>query len=117
MAGDIEVNDGRVWTAAGWVFRNVIADTLPHIPLRGNENLLRALDAGFGEGKLEYVSLARVPPVEKRSFLKALERAYAGREAEGAVAFGDPQFYPGYMERFRELIEMVAADAAGSDGG
>jgi hypothetical protein len=112
MAGDIKVNEGKLWMVAGWVFRNVIEDTLPHIPQTESEHLLHAIDAGFGEGKLEYVSLIGVPLGEKRTFLEALERAFREREAKGSGVFSDPSFYPGYMARFRELIEMVAADVS-----
>jgi hypothetical protein len=112
MAGDFKVNEGKLWLVAGWVFRNVIEDTLPHIPQAGNENLLRAIDEGFGEGKPEYVSLVSVPVGEKRTFLEALERAFRERELKGSEVFGDPSFYPGYMERFRALIDMVAADVS-----
>lgn len=112
MAGDIKVNEGRLWMVAGWVFRNVIEDTLPFIPRAENGNLLHAIDEGFGEGRLEYVNLASVPPGEKRAFLEALESAFRERELRGSGVFSDPSFYPGYMGRFRELIEMVAADVA-----
>ena len=112
MAGDIVVNEGKFWAVAGWVFRNVIEDTLPHIPQAGNDDLLQAIEQGFGEGKQEYVVLAGVPVGEKRNFLAALEQAYRERELLGSSVFGDPSFYPGYMDRFRELIEMVAADVA-----
>jgi hypothetical protein len=114
MSGHIEINESKSWIVAGWVFRNVIEDTLPYIPKESSRNLLRAIDGGFGEGKLEYIDLAPIPIREKEVFLSALREAIKERETKGSAVFRDPSYYPGYIERFKEIIEMVADDISGS---
>jgi hypothetical protein len=109
MAGDIKISEDRSWMVAGWVFRNVIEDTLPFIPKEFSRRLLQEIEKGFGEGKLEFIDLSRAPLAEKRTFLDALREALIKREEQGSEAFNDPDFYSGYIERFKELIEMVVA--------
>lgn len=108
MSGYIKINENKSWMVAGWVFRNVIEDSLPYIAKESNQRLLPALEKGF-EG-IEYIDLADVPLLEKKAFLRALEKALEEREAKGSTLFGDPSFYPGYIDRFKELVEMITAD-------
>ena len=80
---------------------------MPHIPPKDNFRLLGALHKGFGEGKLEYIQLTNLSYREKRAFLEALKTALEEIEARGAESFAEPSFYPGYIDRFRELIDMI----------
>ena len=115
MAGDIKISESKTWMVAGWVFRNVLQDTLPYIPHNASQRLRNAIEKGFGEGKLAFVDLSEVPPSEKTIFLRALQKALEEREAKGSEVFSDPNFYPGYIERFRELIGIVATNLSGLD--
>ena len=40
-------------------------------------------------------------------FREALEAAYQEVLSAGKESFGEPEFYPGFMQRFEELLEMV----------
>jgi hypothetical protein len=113
MAGDIKISESKTWMVAGWVFDNVIQDTLPYLPQDASQMLLNEIEKGLGEGKLAFVDLSRVPLSEKTIFLRALEKALEAREAKGSEVFNDPNFYLGYIERFRELIEIVATNLSG----
>ncbi|HEU4386566.1 MAG TPA: hypothetical protein VFV34_02130 [Blastocatellia bacterium] len=110
MAGDIKISETNTWMVPGWVFENVIRDTLPYIPQHAGQRLLNEIEKGFGEGKLAFVDLSKVRRSEKTIFLRALEKAFKEREAKGSEVFNDPDFYPGYIERFRELIGIVATN-------
>lgn len=110
MAGDIKISESKTWMVAGWVFDNVIRDTLPYLAQDAGQRLLNEIEKGFGEGKLAFVDLSKVPLSEKMIFLRALEKALKEREKNGSEIFNDPNFYSGYIERFRELIGMVATN-------
>ena len=109
MAGSITVSKDQSWSAAGWVFRHVLRQTIPAIH-PANERLIVALSNAFLEGRLEYVDLSPLSADEKRAFLEALREGFAKTEKDDSESFGDPEFYPGFILRFKELIDLVAAD-------
>ena len=68
-----------------------------------------------------YLDLSVRMPADKRIFLRALKSGLRSTEEGGSDAFNDPTFYPGFVDRFRELIDMLATDlnesAEGSNNG
>jgi len=59
---------------------------------------------------LNSLSLEDLSPEEMKIFRKALEDAYQEILTSGRESFGEPEFYPGFMQRFEELLEMVTTD-------
>ena len=110
MAGLIEINAGKSWSVAGWVFRNVLRDTLPHIWAPGNEELVVAMNESLKEGQLEHVSLIGLDFEKKKDLAEALTKALRERLAAGVESFGDPEYYGGYIDRFDELIGLLEED-------
>lgn len=109
MAGSIRISEDQGWGAAGWVFRHVLRQTIPALQ-PANERLIVALSNALLEGHLEYVDLSAASDDEKRAFLAALHEGLAKTEKEGSESFHDPEFYPGFIARFKELIDLVEAN-------
>ena len=108
MAGLIEVNKDKVWSVAGWVFDHVLRQTLPHIPAGSQE--LSSVLRGATVNRLNYVDAGRFTTAEKRVLLGALRDGLRDTEEGGSGAFGDPAFYPGFIDRFKELIDLLSSD-------
>ncbi|MGH9969967.1 MAG: hypothetical protein ACREBG_19535 [Pyrinomonadaceae bacterium] len=105
MAGLIKLNKDQSWGAAGWVFDHVLRLTRKHLPEEGSSRVLKLIDdAATG---LNYMSLEELSPPEMSIFHEALQRAYLEIESEGSSSFNEPSFYAAFMERFKELLEMI----------
>jgi hypothetical protein len=110
MAGGIRISKTQSWTAAGWVFRHVLRQTIPLLQPT-NERLIAELSDALLEGHLEFVDLSDGSDDEKRAFLAALQQGFAKTQTEGSESFAEPTFYPGFIARFKELIDLVSTDA------
>lgn len=108
MAGLISVNGQKTWSAANWVFDHILKVLRTHLPEEGSARILKLIDS-IVPG-LNSLSLENLTPEEMRIFRKALESAYHEVVTSGADAFGDPDFYPGFIKRFQELLEMIPRD-------
>lgn len=104
MAGLIQLKEQQ-WSVAGWVFDHVLRRARQHLPREGSLRILDLIDEsppGFN-----HISLDDLSPDELSTFYQALERAYLQIEREGPNSFNTPQFDSGFMDRFRELPEMI----------
>jgi hypothetical protein len=109
MAGSIRISKEESWTAAGWVFRHVLRQTIPLLEPT-NERLLAELSDALIEGHLEFVDLSVGSDDEKRAFLSALHEGFAKTQTDGSESFAEPSFYPGFIARFKELIDLVSTN-------
>jgi len=116
MAGAIKISDGEGWSAASWVFDHVLRQSVPFIPAE-NERLLSEVKKGVIEDGLDYIDLSEVSHTDKRVFLRALEDGFRLTESQGDKSFADPEFYPGFIERFKELIDAVSSNVAQAEDG
>lgn len=104
MAGLIRLNEKQEWSVAGWVFDHVLRISRSHLPKADSSRILELMDkAGTG---LNYISLENLSPKEMKIFREALDSAYHEMLNRGSDSFGDPEFYPGFMKQFEELLEM-----------
>lgn len=53
------------------------------------------------------MSLKNLTSREIQIFRAALESAYQEMLTLGADSFAEPAFYPGFMEDFQELLQMI----------
>ena|SRR5258708_8575419 len=105
MAGLIRIDEERSWSAAGWVFDHVLSLTRCNLPKQGSSKIVRLMDeaaAGLNDIPLEQLSVE-----ELSIFRSALEAAYLQAKRAGSESFSDPEFYPGFMQRFGELLALV----------
>lgn len=105
MAGLIWLDENHQWSVAGWVFDHVLQVSRPYVNKAGSSAILDLMDKA--ETGLNYISLEKLSPEEMKVFREALESAYQEMVTKGANSFGDPDFYPGFMKRFQELLEMI----------
>lgn len=104
MAGLIQLKEHR-WSVAGWVFDHVLRLARPYLTKEESSRILELIDEA-GKG-LNHISLDDLSRTELSNFRHALEQAYFQIETEGGSSFSSPEFYPGFMERFDELLKMI----------
>jgi hypothetical protein len=115
MAGMVRVSKLRVWGVAGWAFRGVVRSALKHIP-DSSSSLRKAVDdsiKGFNYIRLD----EGFTQDEVRVFLSALRTAYRDAELAGPSSFGDPSYFPSYMEGFTKLIRLIEEELASNHPG
>ena len=108
MAGLISVNKEKTWSAASWVFDHILRVSRKHLPIEGSARIVGLID-DIVPG-LNSLSLEDLSPEEMKIFRKALEDAYQEILTSGRESFAEPEFYPGFMQRFEELLDMVPTD-------
>jgi hypothetical protein len=112
VAGTLEITEEHCWMPPGWIYDNVMervaAAVEPDHPALAAELLNARIEGGTG-GYLdarcwEHARLSR--------FADAVELVHAQYDHDGASAFADPEFYPGFMIRLVELREMLRSAVA-----
>ena len=106
MAGAIRIDDNQGWSAATWAFAHVLRVTREHLPPAKSSKILELMDRAELPG-VNYMSLKNLNSGEIQIFRDALEKAYQEVLALGPESFAEPEFYPGFMESFQELLEMM----------
>lgn len=110
MSGSITAANGVVWHSAGWVFRNILNRTAQILNEQGHQSLALLLTDEMGPIRLfEMLDLAEFTREDRASFLAALKTCYQRYGSEGGKDWRSPEFFPGFMERFGELVAVVAA--------
>jgi len=109
MAGLIWLNEDKSWSAATWAFAHVLRVTRPHLPKAESSKILELMDKAEIPG-VNYMSLENLTSREVQIFREALETAYQEQLALGPESFAEPEFFPGFMEGFWELLEMMPKD-------
>ena len=106
MAGAIRLNENEGWSVATWVFYHVLRVSCPYLPEEGSSRIV----ALIGEVKpgLNYLNLDGLSESELAIFRGALERGYQHMLGAGKQEFADPDFYPGFMDRFKELLDLMS---------
>ena len=108
MAGLISVNKEKTWSAANWVFDHILRISRKHLPKEGSARVVELLE-NIVPG-LYSISLEKLSTEEMKIFRETLEAAYKEVLFAGRESFREPEFYPGFMKRFEELIEMIPSD-------
>jgi hypothetical protein len=106
MAGLIKIDEDRSWSAATWVFDLILRRTRPLVTTPSASKIVKLIDQALIQG-LEYLPLTELSATELSLFREAVEKAYVEIEAKGSSSFSEPSFYAGFMDRFKELVEMI----------
>lgn len=105
MSGVIRLDSSHSWVVASWVFDLVISTVHKHLKESESAEILRLIEKSrIG---LRFLPLNELNANEMATFRNALDEAYAEMERKGGESFADPEFYPAFMERFKELLDMV----------
>lgn len=106
MAGLIRLDEKHQWSVAGWVFDHILRLMRQYLPEAESAKIVNLID--HAETGLKYLSLEGLSPADIRILRDALESAYRDMVARGPESLADPEFYPGFMGRFQELLAMIA---------
>jgi hypothetical protein len=104
MAGLIQIEE-KQWSVAGWVFDHVLRLARQQLPSERSSGILELIDESATGSN--HLCLDNLSGDELSIFYRALEQAYLQVEREGHSSFSTPGFYSGFMDRFRELLEMI----------
>ncbi len=113
MSGTLRINKGSCWMPAGWAYNNVFeamasqladAPELAFLLLDNRPHLSVLLD------------ISKMAPEQFQRLLRAAECVLAETIKAGASAFAQPEFFPGYEQRLKELIDMMRADPRAASG-
>ena len=128
MSGTFIVNEDHAWIPAGWVFDDVLTNIAAELEHEAPKLALQLLfaRAEFDRALTErghpkdgplavmpggYCDLRAIDAATFGLILRAADRAYAKLLAEDENAFYDPSHRPSYIEKFRQLKEMLHSDA------
>ncbi len=107
MAGLIIINERASWSVATWVWANVTRLMREHISKDEYPKFVSLLNED--ENPLLCLALDDLSEKERSVFWDALKKAYQQAKAAGPDSFHSPEFYPGFIDRFKELLDMEAA--------
>jgi len=105
MSGVIHLEASHSWVVANWVFDLVVSTVHKHLKESESAEVVRLIERSHTG--LRFLPLDELNPNEMAIFRNALDEAYAEMERKDSESFADPEFYPAFMERFKELIDMV----------
>jgi hypothetical protein len=77
---------------------------MPHIP-ENESRLLSLMDPETNP--LRSFPLEEMSSTEAAIFRQAIEAAHEDAKEAGPESFDEPEFYPGFMDRFAELLGLV----------
>jgi hypothetical protein len=109
----IDLDDGRTWRAANWAYDAVVEAIADELNGTDSERELAAwlrsqtcAERGPGLGAVDVRELS--PPC-RLAFRQAARRAVERAARSGGTGWHDPSFFPGWLDRFRELLRMWEA--------
>jgi len=104
MSGLIKRNDEEAWIAASWVFDHIMRLVRKFVSA-DFPNVRDLMDEAANP--LQYIDLSKLSLAELKIFCEALDAAYVDAEKAGSNSFASVEFYLGFMERFRELRDLL----------
>jgi hypothetical protein len=106
MAGTICITDRLVWAPAGWVYDNALESIASQLTQQQPELAARLLESRT-EINGGYLDLRKLDATGYSDLIKAADAAYREFEARGSESFRRPDFYPGFMNHFRQLADLL----------
>ena len=113
MSTCIDLDDGRSWWAANWAYDAVIESIAAELCSSTLEQELAAwlrmqtcAECGPGLGSLDVRELS---PGCRLAFRKATRQALQTAATQGGSEWQQPEFFPGWIGKFRELVSMMDA--------
>lgn len=105
MSGTIIINQDDPWIAATWVYSYIMERTAEYIPPNSFPNLRLLMNED--ENPMCLIVADKLSQEERKVFFDALRRAYDDILREDGKSFADREFYNGFLERYRELLNMI----------
>src|SRR5437660_3479055 len=109
--GFIVLQDGRAYAGSSWGYDTTIKAIASVLFERKQSQALaewlikqRSVIVGMGMGN---VDVRELTPRNRELFLDAAREAFKRAEAQGSAGWYDPRAFPGWLDRFRDLITML----------
>jgi hypothetical protein len=110
VGGFIVLEDGRAWAGANWAYDAVLRAIGASLADTGSVELARWLELRtcrhLGPG-LGSVDLREVAPANRLLFRSAARQAFRRETLAGPAGWGDPSFYPPWLQQFRVLLRLI----------
>lgn len=109
MGVGIALSKDSVWLPAAWCSRAVIRYTMPQLQGEAAGGTKKRLEEmGDYMGAIAFFEDAG--PAEVKALLAAAERGVVQAKAEGPETWGEPEFFPGFLRAYEELVEYIRLD-------
>lgn len=105
MSHIVIFDEERSWYGANWAGRNLVHQIIEHLPPESTAvaECLQHVDDFPGCN----VDLSCLSAHDLRLLQVGAERALAGLTAAGPSSFHDPSFFPGFVRKFEEFIQIT----------
>jgi hypothetical protein len=104
----ITLHSGKSWHAANWAYDAVIETIVENLPPEASA-LRDWLSARVTStlGGLGRVDLSQLSPEDQQLVLTTVRKAYEHSKKVGPVGWGEPTMFPAWLERFKELVDLL----------
>jgi hypothetical protein len=102
-----ETYDDHAWIVAGWVFRNVLEGVAAGLE---RHDASRARTLRDATENFHHCDLRHWSRQEFRWFYDAVVEVRRRHADAGPQSFGDPKFFPGFIERMDDLLDLLRRD-------
>ena len=109
MSRGIQIAEDSYWSAATWATDHVLRVTHRFLPETTHASVLRELNP---DESWRDADLTELSAPEFHQLFEAAEQALETVERAGPNSewFNNPTFFPGFLERFRELLALLRQD-------
>ena len=111
MSNGIILDDAHEWIVAGWAACNAVDAIIGKLQGPFAEEIAARLRV-VHEWPGALADLRGASPEQIAELAAAARAALSEAAAQGSAGWHDPSFFPGYIERFRELVGLLDAHVA-----
>jgi hypothetical protein len=107
MSATLQISANSYWMPSGWIYDNALeamASQLSDAPELASMLLDNCSDMSL------LLDLSRMAPEPFQRLLRAAESALADTTQTGASAFAQPEFFPAYERKLKQLVDLMRAD-------
>ena len=114
MSGTFFLPSDHRWSSSGWIYDNVLERMATILVTKNNPTVADKFLEARTEVNGGYLDFREADTDTLRLLLQTATEAYEQFKIEGAGSFYLPEFYPGFMWQFDELLTILQA-LAGTD--
>ena len=109
MSGTLFLPNDQRWSSSGWIYDNVLERMATILVSKNNPTVADKLLGARTEVNGGYLDFREADTDILRLLLHTATEAYNQFKSEGASSFYMPEFYPGFMCQFDELLATLHA--------
>ncbi|HEY0429710.1 MAG TPA: hypothetical protein VGC76_18150 [Pyrinomonadaceae bacterium] len=105
MSGGIAFKSGESWIAATWVFSSIMDFAREYISKKLYPNLYSVTT--WEENPIHFILIEELSKDEERIFYDSLKKGFEDAVKNDGEGFADRTYYLNFIERYKELLEML----------